>query len=90
MSFNQSNIGLYRDDGLCYLRNSNGHQNDKLRKDLIQTFKNHDLKITITCNLKQIDFLDITFDLESGIYKPYKKVNNDPRYVNSSSNHPPP
>ena len=36
-----------------------------------------------------MDYLDITFDLNTGTYKPYNKINNDPRYINASSNHPP-
>ena len=33
--------------------------------------------------------LDVTFDIETGIYKPYVKPNNVPLYVNKHSNHPP-
>ena len=35
------------------------------------------------------DFLDVTFDLPSGKYWPYRKSNNKPLYVNAKSNHPP-
>ena len=82
-------IGLYRDDGLGVLRNANGHDSDKIRKKLIQLFKTNGLSIEIKCNLKTVDFLDITFDLNNGIYKPYNKPNNDPLYINTESNHPP-
>ena len=36
-----------------------------------------------------MDFLDVTFDLESGLFKPYMKPNDSPIYVNKNSNHPP-
>ena len=36
-----------------------------------------------------VDFLDITFNLNNGIYKPYKKPNDRLLYINKSSNHPP-
>ena len=36
-----------------------------------------------------MDFLDITFDLCNSLYKPYKKPNNKPIYINKQSNHPP-
>ena len=85
----KKNIGLYRDDGLAVFKNQNGHQNDKIRKQLIEIFKQHELKIVVQCNLKTVDFLDITFDLNTGTYKPYNKINNDPRYINAKSNHPP-
>ena len=52
-------------------------------------FKDCGLSITIKCNLKSEDFLDITFDLLNEIYKPYRKPNNKPLYINKHSNHPP-
>ena len=36
--FEENSIGLYRDDGLSIFRNYNGHQNDKVRKDLTKSF----------------------------------------------------
>ena len=47
------------------------------------------LSITIKCNLKLVDFLDVTFNLVNEIYKPYRKPNNKPLYINKHSNHPP-
>ena len=43
----------------------------------------------IKCNLKIVDYLDTSFDLNSGIFKPFNKPNNKPLYINASSNHPP-
>ena len=88
-TLNAPNIGLYRDDGLAVFENLNGHSNDQFRKKLIQTFKNHNLKITILCNLKKVDFLDLTFDLSENSYKPFNKPNNPIMYINVLSNHPP-
>ena len=39
--------------------------------------------------LKRVDYLDISFDLDTGLYKPYNKPNNDPLYIHADSNHPP-
>ena len=36
-----------------------------------------------------VNFLDITFDLATGKYKPYRKPNDDPLYIHKHSNHPP-
>ena len=36
-----------------------------------------------------MDFLDVTFDLASGRYHPYRKPNDAPRYIHTKSNHPP-
>ena len=84
------NVGLYRDDGLSCLHKISGSASDKIRKDRIRTFReNFGLKITITTNLKTVNFLDVTFNLCTGKYQPYKKPNNTPTYINVNSNHPP-
>ena len=82
------NLGIYRDDGLgvCAMTS---RQIEKTKKELCQIFENHGFKITIDVNHKIVDFLDVNFNLETGLYKPYSKPNNTPLYVNKSSNHPP-
>ena len=40
-------------------------------------------------NVHIVDLLDVTFNLLDGIYKQYKKPNDQLLYVNNSSNHPP-
>ena len=87
--FDKDDIGLNRDHGLFVFKNYNGHQNDKVRKEMIDVFKQHHLNLKIKCNLQIVDYLDITFDLTTGLFKPYNKTNNIPRYVNAKSNHPP-
>ena len=87
--FDKDNTGLYRDDDLSVFKNYSGHENDKVWKDMINLFKQHHLNLEIKCNLKIVDYLDITFDLTTGLFKPYSKTNNFPRYVNVKSNHPP-
>ena len=52
-------------------------------------FKYCGLSITRKCNLKSVDFLDVTFDLVNEIYKPYRKPNNKPLYIIKHSNHSP-
>ena len=37
----------------------------------------------------QTDFLDTTFDIKSSKYFPFRKMNDNPQYINTSSNHPP-
>ena len=37
--FDKDDIGLYRDDGLSVFKNYNGHQNDKVWKEMIDLFK---------------------------------------------------
>ena len=45
-------------------------------------------KVEVKCNLKICDYLDITLKLKTGTYKPFKKPNNNPRYVHTEPNHP--
>ena len=87
--FGSGNIGLYRDDGLGCFQGINGSKADKIRKEIIKVFRDLDLKITISTNIKTVNFLDITFDLASGTYKPYNKPAEKPLYINKLSNHPP-
>ena len=82
-------LGLYRDDGLGVTRNLSGPQSEQLRKKLFKIFKSCGLKITLDCNLTQVDFLDVTFNLHSEKYWPYRKPNNEPLYIHTESNHPP-
>ena len=65
------NIGLYQDDGLAILCKISGPASDKIRKDMI--WKKFGLKITITTNLKTINFLDITFNLSEKKILPDEK-----------------
>ena len=71
------------------MRNKTGQQIDRMRKNIIKIFKDIGFAISIETNLKIVDFLDITFNLNNGIYRPYKKPNNLLLYINKSSNHPP-
>ena len=84
----KDNAGLYKDDGLGVVKDANGPKLDRLRKDIIAIFKSAGLSITIETNLIETDFLDVTFNLHTGKYFPYRKPNNDPLYINIHSNRP--
>ena len=82
-------IGLYRDDGLMILRNANGQKTDRTRKYIIKIMKDLAFQTEIETNPKEVNFLDVTFNLNSRLYKPYKKSNDHLLYVATSSNQPP-
>ena len=84
-----SDVGLYRDDGLAVMRNVGKPEIERRKKKIIQIFKNNKLSITIQANLQIVQYLDVEFDLRDGQYRPYRKPNSDPLYINCSSNHPP-
>ena len=85
----KSNFGLYRDDGLALLRNLNGQQTDKVRKNIIGVFKDIGFSLEIETNLKEVDFIDVSLNLRNGTYRPYKKPNDLLLYIHSLSHHPP-
>jgi hypothetical protein len=90
ITFGKDRVGLYRDDGLILLKGTRGRLADQTRKKLHHLFEQFDLKITAEVSHQTVNFLDITLNLADGSYKPYRKPNNEPLYINSHSNHPPP
>ena len=83
------NIGLYRDDGLAILKNATGPVSERIKKNIISIFQRHGLKIIAETNLVQTDFLDVTMNLETGRFWPFRKPNDQPLYIHRLSNHPP-
>ena len=47
------------------------------------------MPIRIETNIRVLSFLDTTFDLINVIYKPNRKPNDNPVYINKNSNHTP-
>ena len=86
--FGEEAIGLYRDDGAIADKFTK-RQADKARKDLIQIFKSCGFTITVEIYMPRMNYLDVTFDLPSEKYWPYRKPNNEPLYIHAKSNHPP-
>ena len=82
-------IGLYRDDGVIAPLGVSMREADRIRKKLIAVFKANGFSITVEILPSKMNFLDVTFDLKSGKYWPYRKPNNTPLYVHCKSNHPP-
>ena len=81
-------VGLYRDDGSAIVRNLSGPDIERKRKAIIKLFKECSLNITIQTNLKIVNFLDVEMNLDTGTYRPYRKPECMPVYINTKSNHP--
>ena len=65
-------------------------QNQKKLKKLIQSiFRENKLKITIQCNIKILDYWDVTLNLTDSSYRPFNKTNNEIKYIHKQSNYPP-
>ena len=80
-------LGLYRDDGLGYSCKTR-MQIEIQKQQICKVFEELGLRIDVEVNLKIVNFLDVTFDLSTGLFKPYLKPNNTIQYVHTSSNHP--
>ena len=87
--YNSKNIGLYRDDGIAIFKNVSGPTSEKIKKQLQSLFKQKGLKIIIECNLKVVNYLDVTFNLNHCSYRPYRKPNDETHYIQIQSDHPP-
>ena len=86
--FDPTLMGLYRDDGLMVIPESNGPKTNGLHKKLIQVFKYLGFRVDAVSNTKTVNFLDVTFNLRDGSFRPYSKDAGDPVYINTASNHP--
>ena len=62
---------------------------ERRKKAIVKVFKDNGLSIVVQCNIKSVDFLVVTFNLNKSYHKPYRKPNNKPLYLNVHSNHPP-
>ena len=80
---------LYRDDGLSVFKNKSGTQLERIKKNLQKTFKDFGLEIVAESNLKLVNYLDVTLNLNNGSFKPYHKLDDIIQYINKESNHPP-
>ena len=80
-------LGLYRDDGLA-VSGGTPQQVERIKKDICATFNENGLNVTVSANLKVVQFLDVEFNLSEESFKPYLKPNQNPLYVNINSNHP--
>ena len=83
----QNDVGLYRDDCLGVFRNLSGPEMERVRKEIITIFKECGISLTTKTNLKVVQFLAIELDLINNTYRPYKKPNGNPTYINVNSNH---
>ena len=77
-SIGKENIGSHRDDGSAIIKNKSERLGLWQTKELHKAFEQFGLKITAKSNLHVVNFLDVTFDLSNGKYKPYRKPNGDP------------
>ena len=61
----------------------------KIRKKIIHVFKDNGFSTDIVTKLVEVNFLDVTFKLRKGTYRPYKRPNDELKNISVLSNHPP-
>ena len=86
---NKNDLGLYLDDGLVVFKNISGPESERIKKNFQSLYKKYGLEIIIECNRKVANYLEVTFKLKDGIYKPYHKRDNKITYISVQSSHPP-
>ena len=83
-----SSHGLYHYDGLIIVDKSTPKKCDDIRKRLHRLFDEFGFRLDIQTDLKITDYLDVTLNLYSETVSPFRKRNQDLRYVDWGSNHP--
>ena len=60
---------------------------ERIRKDIHKFFSTLGLKCTVETNMKVVNFLDVTMNLNNESFGPYRKPNDTPLNVYTDSNH---
>ena len=80
-------IALYRDD-LILVTRKHGKIINEVKSKLTKIFKSEDLILCEWTEGTEQNYLDIDFDLNENTYKPYKKEQDNSKYVAAHSDHP--
>ena len=87
--YSSNDIGLYSVDALSAYRNISGKQAEKHKQIIQKIFKDKGLQIIIKCNLKIVDYLDVTLNLNYGAYHHFHKPSEETTYIHVESDHLP-
>ena len=89
VKYDKNRIGLCRDYGLSVFKKS-GTQLEKIKKSLQKSFKDFPWKIVAESNLRIVNSLDVTLNINGGSFGPCHKPYDITQYINNKeSNHPP-
>ena len=86
--FNLEQVGLLPGWRNYLHPDSNSPKTSKIQKKIIRAFKLLGLQIEIASNLKIVDFLDVTLNLDNDTFKHFSKSNSTPTNINIDSIHP--
>ena len=86
---NKEAMGLKRDDGITVFNKVSSQKTNKIRNKITQAFKGNGFSIDTVKKLLKVNFLDVTFNLRNRSYQPYKKPNDELKYISVFPIHPP-
>ena len=66
---------------MSVFRNITGQQAEKHEKVILKIFKDKGLQTIVKCNLKIVDYLDLTLNLNGSTYRPFHKPNDETTYI---------
>ena len=84
--FHPHRHGLYKDNGMLALLAHGGDHHD-IRKALVKIFADNNFTITYKVNVKETEFLDVLLNLDNRSFRPFKKKNDETKYVHAKSSH---
>ena len=64
-------------------------QVERIKRSLLKTFKDFGLEIVAESNLRIVNYLNVTLNLNDGSFRPCHKLDDIIQYINKESNHPP-
>ena len=79
--YERKNLALCRNEALTIFKNVTWSDSEEIKKYFYNLFRNQDLKLSIQCNRKVMNFQGVTLNLENSTYRPYLKDSNKIIYV---------
>ena len=78
--YNSKNIGIWR-WRVSHTQKCKWTNFTENTKKTITIFVSQKRLVIIECNLKVVNYLDVTFNLNYGSYQPYRKPNDETKYM---------
>ena len=85
--YNKKDFRLYRDNGLGVVKNKSRPEREKINKNIKKIYLKK-INLVIQCNMKIVNYLDVSLNLNNSNYKPLHKPDNEILYIYKDSNHP--
>ena len=74
--YNKKDFILYCDDGLRMVKNKSGSETEKMQKNIRKIFEENKLGILIQCNMKIVNYVDVSLNWNNSNYMSQQKLDN--------------